>query len=111
MAIITDYMKERLVKHLLGIENLHPLVDLKLALYTSADGIQTDTPTGELTDPNYERKEVVFNELMVSNPFHFNGFTTELIITHQALVGTVEGVDRIVMAIPFEPPITPLIVV
>jgi hypothetical protein len=109
MAIITDYMKERLVKHLLGIETLPPVTNLRLALYTSGNGIETDTPTGEVADVNYQKQPVLFDESMISKPFHFDGFATEVSITHQALVGTMEEVDRILIAIPFELPVTPLI--
>ena len=109
MAIITDYMKDRLIKHLLGRETLPSVTEVKLALYTKADGLQTDNPTGEVTDVNYERHLVTFNELGISDPFHFNGFATEVVITHQALVGQIAGEDRILIAIPFGTPVTPLI--
>lgn len=109
MAIITDFMKDRLIKHLLGRETLPPVTEVKLALYTSADGLQADTPADELTDVNYERHPVLFNELGISDPFHFNGFATEVTVTHQALVGQIDGEDRILIAVPFETPLTPLI--
>jgi hypothetical protein len=107
--ILTNFISERLPKHLLGLEALPLPTDVQLALYTSGDGILTDTPTGEVVDTNYARQPVTFDENGLSNPFHFNGLTTLQTITHQALVGVIAGESRILTAIELETPLTPAI--
>lgn len=107
--ILTNFMNERLPKHLLGLETLPLPTDIKLALYTSADGILTDSPTGEVVDTNYSRQPVTFDANGLSNPFHFNGLTTTPTITHQALVGMIDGEERILIAIELTSPLTPTI--
>jgi len=62
-AIVTDYLSTKIVRHLLGFETLPVVTNLRLALYSTSEGIQTDTPTGELTDVNYEKHAVVFTEI------------------------------------------------
>lgn len=107
--ILTNFMQERLPKHLLGLESLPLPTEVKLALYTSGEGILTDIPTGEVADPNYARQLLTFDEAGLSNPFHFNGLTTMQTITHEAIVGIIEGEERILVAIELETPLTPAI--
>lgn len=107
--ILTNFMTERLAKHLLGLEALPLPTDVQLALYTSGDGILTDAPTGEVADTNYARQLLNFDDTGLSNPFHFNGLTTEQTITHEAIVGIIAGEERILVAIELETPLTPAI--
>jgi hypothetical protein len=107
--VLTNFMQERLPKHLLGLESLPLPTEVKLALYTSGEGILTDTPTGEVVDTNYARQLLTFDEAGLSNPFHFNGLTTEQTITHEAIVGIIAGEERILVAIELDTPLTPAI--
>lgn len=108
-AILTDFLVDRLPKHLLGIEALPLPNNIQLALYTSGEGILTDTTTGEVNDVNYVRQPITFDENGLSNPFHFNGLATLQTITHQAILGEIDGVTRILIAIELATPLQPAI--
>ncbi len=98
MTIIPNFIRDGLVRHLLGIEALPMPTNLKLALYTTDAGILTDTPEGEVVDTNYVRHALAFDENDVSLPFHFEGLATQQTITHHAIVGDIGGETRIIIA-------------
>jgi len=86
MNVLTDYTADKLERHVLGIEPYQMPTTLQVALFASNAGIKTNTPTGEVTDPNYARQSVTFDTNKQSSPVTFPGATVAYTPTHAGLV-------------------------
>jgi len=95
--MLTQFTTDRLNNLLLGIEPLPPPRVLKLALYTTDDGLFENAATGEVSDPNYKRQDIKFNFGRQNiEGVQFMGMTEAYTPTHIALIGNMGNEDKII---------------
>lgn len=102
MSALTDYAAEQSRNVLTGAQAFILPTNLKVALYTSATGIKTNNPSGEVVDTNYARATITFDTSGVSSAVSFLGLTASVTVTHAGIVD--ETANKILWAAPLAAP-------
>ena len=64
---ISNYYRNMIINHMLRGEAFSPPATVYLALFTSNTGLQTNSPTGEVSASGYVRKAISLSEATTGN--------------------------------------------